>query len=593
MATDAGNAILTQVVGGTLDAIAQEMSAVVTRTSRSPLFNEAHDFTTGIFDLPGSSSRLVAQAPGCTLHLYAVVSAVDRLMEAFRYDLHPGDVLLVNDPYYGGSHSLDWTIVTPVFHGRKPLLLPAVRSHMGDNGGPVAGGYNPRSRDIWQDGLRIPPIKLYERGEKRRDVFEMILGNNRLAHWLEGDLAAMIGACQVAAARIQDLLDSYGADSVASAIEQRINYTERRVRAEISEWPDGVYTAETLADHDFQGGQDICVKATVTVRGDELDIDFTGSSPQVAGFVNSPLSNTASFAFVAISTCCDEDIPINEGYMNPVKITAPPGTVVNPLPPAPCGHATACVGAEIAEAVLLALSNCAPERVGVNAHKLPLAYSHGKYEDGRPWVNLNFYGYTGGAGAAYGTDGWGLYPPVMTGVILPSIEMTELQYPSRVLKHEYRADYTGAGRWRGAPGLEVQIQHLEESRTSVMMAGVRNTIKGLCGAEDGPANRVIVDAGSEQALLVPETAFDVPMPPGGILHFDRAGGGGWGNPLDRPAEEVLDDVRNEYVTVPGALRDYGVVICVGEGSIVRRLQLDAEATERERLRRRGEAGRKA
>ncbi|MBB6675664.1 hydantoinase B/oxoprolinase family protein [Cohnella nanjingensis] len=582
MRTNPSDRILSQVVGGTLDSVAQEMSAVVTRTARSPLFNEAHDFTTGIFDLPGSQSRLVAQAPGCTLHLYAVVSAVDRLMEAFRYDLHPGDVLLVNDPYYGGSHSLDWTIVTPVFHGRKPMLLPAVRSHMGDNGGPVAGGYNPRSRDIWQDGLRIPPIKLYERGEKRRDVFEMILGNNRLAHWLEGDLDAMIGACKVAAERIQSLLERYGGDAVAEAVDSRIAYTEKRVREEIASWPDGTYTAETFADHDFQGMQDIQVRATVTVSGSDLAIDFTGSSPQVAGFVNSPLSNTTSFAFVAISTCCDEDIPINEGYMNPVTVTAPLGTVVNPKPPAPCGHATACVGAEIAEAVLLALSQCAPNRVGVNAHKLPLAYSHGQYEDGRPWVNLNFYGYTGGAGAAYGTDGWGLYPPVMTGVILPSIEMTELQYPSRVLQHEYKADFTGPGRWRGAPGLEVRIQHLADSRTSVMMAGVRHTTQGFCGAGAGPSNRVVVDEGRPGALEVPETAFNVGMAAGGVLAFHRSGGGGWGDPLDREAEAVLDDVLNGYVSVEHAFADYGVVI----QSIGKKPVLDLPATIAERDRRR-------
>ncbi|GIQ63286.1 hydantoinase B/oxoprolinase [Paenibacillus cisolokensis] len=581
MANDWNKRILSQVVGGTLDSVAQEMSAVVTRTSRSPLFNEAHDYTTGIFDLHGNKSRLVAQAPGCTLHLYAVVSAVDRLVEAFRYDLHPGDVLLVNDPYYGGSHSLDWTIVTPVFHGRKPVLLPAVRSHMGDNGGPVAGGYNPRSRDIWQDGLRIPPIKLYERGEKRRDVFEMILGNNRLEHWLEGDLDAMIGACRVAEERIRTLLERYGGDQVREAIDSRIAYTERRVREEIGSWPDGTYTAETFADHDFQGRRDIRVKATVTVKGSDLHIDFTGSSPQVSGFINSPLSNTTSFAFVAVSTCCDEDIPINEGYMNPVTVTAPLGTVVNPKLPAPCGHATACVGAEIAEAVLLALAQCAPERVGVNAHKLPLAYSHGEYEDGRPWVNLNFFGYTGGAGAAYGTDGWGLYPPVMTGVILPSIEMTEYQYPCRILKHEYREDYTGPGKWRGAPGLEVKIQHLAESRTSVMMAGVRNTIRGFCGGGNGPANQVVINDGQPGAMDVPETVFDYPMPPNGIITFQRSGGGGWGSPLDRDPEAVLDDVRNGYVSVDGAFRDYGVIVREdGKGGY----RLDADATEAHRSR---------
>ncbi|MNB75200.1 Acetophenone carboxylase delta subunit [compost metagenome] len=552
--------ILSQVVGGTLDSVAEEMSAAVTRTARSPLFNEAHDFTTGVFDFAEGKTRLVAQAPGCTLHLYAVVSAVNELMDAFKNDLHPGDILLVNDPYYGGSHSLDWTIVMPVFHGRRPVLLPAVRSHMGDNGGPVAGGYNPRSRDIWQDGLRIPPLKLYERGEKRRDVFELLLANNRLEHWLEGDLEAMIGACKLAAQRGEMLLNRYGYDKVSRSIDQRIEYTESRVREEIASWPDGTYTAETFADHDFQGNRDIRVRASVTVSGSDLTIDFEGSSPQVPGFINSPLSNTTSFSFVAISTCCDESIPINEGYMNPVKVIAPEGSVVNPHLPAPCGHATACTGAEIAEAVLLAISKCAPKRVGVNAHKLPLAYTSGQYEDGRPWVNLNFFGYTGGAGGAYQTDGWGLYPPVMTGVILPSIEMNELQYPSRVLKHEYTADFTGAGQWRGTPGLHVKIQHQEPSRTSVMMAGVRNTTRGLCGGADAPSNLVIVDAEAQEPLEVRETAFHIPMSGGGIIEFQRAGGGGWGDPYARDPELVLMDVRNGFVTIHGALRDYGVSV---------------------------------
>ncbi|MBP1991815.1 hydantoinase B/oxoprolinase family protein [Paenibacillus eucommiae] len=572
--------ILSQVIGGSLDSIAREMSATVTRTARSPLFNEAHDFTTGIFDLSSKKARLIAQAPGCTLHLYAIVGAVDHLLDAFRYDLHPGDILLVNDPYYGGSHSLDWTIVMPVFHERKPILLPSVRSHMGDNGGPVAGGYNPKSRDIWQDGLRIPPIKIYERGEKRRDVFDMIVANNRLAHWLEGDLDAMIGACRLAAERMEGMLARYGADGVTSAIQQRIDYTERRVREEISSWPDGSYTASTYADHDFQGNRDIKVQATVTVSGSDLHIDFSGSSPQMAGFVNSPLSNTTSFAFVAISTCCDENIPINEGYMNPVIVTAPSGTVVNPQLPAPCGHSTACVGAEIAEAVLLALSQCAPKRVGANVHKLPLAYTHGKYEDGRPWVNLNFYGYTGGAGAAYETDGWGLYPPVMTGVILPSIEMNEVQYPCRVLKHEYMADFTGTGQYRGTPGLDVQIEYLEESHSSVMMAGVRNTAQGYCGAPAGPGNKIILNCDSTEAMEIPETAFGIPMQAGGIIQFYRAGGGGWGHPFDRDSEVVLTDVRNGYVTVEGARRDYGVIMDAA-GTVV-----DGEATQKERQVRR-------
>ncbi|MEN1968828.1 hydantoinase B/oxoprolinase family protein [Lentibacillus sp. N15] len=390
----------------------------------------------------------------------------------------------------------------------------------------------------------------------------------------------MIGACKVATSRIQHMLDQYGQEQMVNAIDQRISYTEKRVRDEIASWPDGTYSAETFADHDFQGNRDIKVRTTVTVSGSDLHIDFSGSSPQAKGFINSPLSNTTSFAFVGISTCCDEDIPINEGYMNPVTVTAPSGTVVNPELPAPCGHATACVGAEIAEAVLLAISECAPKRVGVNAHKLPLAYTNGVDKDGNQWVNLNFFGYTGGAGAAYETDGWGLYPPVMTGVTLPSIEMNEIQYPSRVLKHEYVEDFTGAGKWRGTPGLDVQIQHLTESSTSVMMAGVRNTTKGFADGQDAPSNQVIVNYGTPQAEKVDETSFAVKMPPGGIIQFYRAGGGGWGNPLERDVDAVLEDVKNGYVTIQGAYEEYGVVINKED------LTVDGDETEKIRSERR-------
>jgi len=551
------------VVAAALDAAAEEMSATVTRTARSPIFNEAHDFTTGIFDFRGArQARLVAQAPGCTLHLYAIVGAAQAVLDYFRHDLHAGDVVLLNDPYYGGTHGPDWTILLPVFVGSRPLLFPAVRAHMGDNGGPVAGGYNPLAREIWQEGIRIPPIKIEERGERRRDVFDWLIANNRLAGWLEGDLAAMIAACRVAERRIVDLVEQYGLQGVLDAVDATIAYTERRVREEIASWPDGVYVGETWADHDFAGHHDIRVRATVTIEGSNLVVDFTGSAPQAEGFVNSPLVNTRSFVFVAVSTCCPSDIPINEGFMRPVRVEAPPGTVVNPLPPAPCGHATAVVGAEITEAVLKALEQAVPHRVGVNAHKLPLAYTHGidPYR-GTPYVNLNFFGYTGGAGAAYGVDGWGLYPPIMTGVILPSIEMNELQSPCRVLEHEIRPDFTGAGRWRGAPGLVTRIQYLDhESRTNVMVTGHRHTVRGFAGGKDGPPSRVVMNHGTPDAREVTEVAFDVALPPGGVIYFERGGGGGWGDPFERDPQRVLEDVLDGYVSIEGARRDYGVAI---------------------------------
>jgi N-methylhydantoinase B len=334
--------ILSQIIGGSLNTIADEMSATVTRTARSPVFNEAHDFTTAIFEFDGQKSRLVAQSPGCTLHLYAVVMAVDRAIEAFKYDLQPGDVILASDPYDGGTHIPDVVVIAPVFHDRKPVLFPAVRAHMGDVGGPVAGGYNPHARDIWQDGLVMPPLKIVSRGERRRDAFDLIVGNNRLAHWVQGDLDSMIGACGLASRRISELLDRYSLPTVRKALQSNIDYAEKRVRAEIASWPDGEFAAETFVDHDYAGGKDIRIACKATVKGSDLTLDFTGTAPQVQGFINSPIANTLSFVFLAVAGCRDEDIPINEGYMAPVKVIAPEGTVVNPKRPAPRSPRSCC-----------------------------------------------------------------------------------------------------------------------------------------------------------------------------------------------------------------------------------------------------------
>jgi len=574
---------MARIVGGALDTAAAEMSDGVTRTGRSPIFNEAHDFVTGIFDYRNDRPRLIAQAPGCTLHLYAICEAVRTALAAFKFDLHPGDVILASNPYDGGTHIPDQVLIMPVFVDRKPVFFPAVRAHFADVGGPVAGGYNSRARDIWQDGVIVSPIKLYEKGELRRDVYDMIVANNRTPHWVTGDLQAMRGACVTASKRIEALLDAHGSTAVLAAIDHNIEYTERRVRAEISRWTPGRYYAETFIDHDYQGVRDIKVACTLTVSGSDIHFDFTGSAPQVDGFINSPLANTLSFVFVAITSCFDEDIPINEGYINPVRVSAPVGSVVNPSYPKPVGNCTCICGAEIAEVAILALSQCAPDRVGVNCHKLPLAYSNGRDRDGIVWVNLNFFGYTGGAGAGYGTDGWGLYPPVMTGVILPSIEMTEIQYPVTLLKHEYIPDHTGPGRWRGAPGIETIIEYSAASRTNVMMSGVRHPSKGLCGAPDGALNAVTLVPVLNERLAIAEVGYQVEMPPGGRLEFVRGGGGGWGDPLARPPEEVLNDVRNGYVTVAGALESYGVVV-EGAGATVNDASTLSERQQRHRER---------
>ncbi|SVE23598.1 uncharacterized protein METZ01_LOCUS476452, partial [marine metagenome] len=244
-----------------------------------------------------------------------------------------------------------------------PVLFPSVRAHMADCGGPVAGGYNPEATDVWQEALRIPPIKLFEQGVLRQDVLEWILANSRIPNVLRGDLAAMFGACNLAEQRVHTLFTRYGGEVVNDSIEYTLDYAEKRFRAEVTKWPDGEYHGNATLDHDSLGNYDVEVKTTVTINGSDLSVDLSGSSPETPGFVNSPFGNTASWVYTALCSVLPEDIPINSGVFRAVQITAPEGTVVNPLPPAPCMFSTVVIGGDIGTATMRALEQAIPNKV--------------------------------------------------------------------------------------------------------------------------------------------------------------------------------------------------------------------------------------
>ncbi len=317
--------ITVSVVQHRLHAIAEEMGEAMLRTSYSQIINSSRDFSTALTDPEG---RLIAQAEHVPIHVGALPWAAKSVHDAFRGRIRPGDVYLLNDPYHGGNHLPDLTAFVPVFEGDRLAFWSINRSHQSDIGGATHGAYNPAATEIWQEGIRIPPLQLYEQGRLRADVLEMIVLNVRHPREFRGDLAAMIGSARVGERRLLELLAEFGAATTAAAIEAVLDGAERQVRAVIAGWPDGVYHGEAVLDDDGHGALDVTVRATVTKRGSDLEVDLTASDPQVKGFINSSYPNMRSGVVVALAYLIDPETPKNDGAFRPLSVIAKEGTVV-------------------------------------------------------------------------------------------------------------------------------------------------------------------------------------------------------------------------------------------------------------------------
>jgi N-methylhydantoinase B len=550
--------ITAEVIRCGLVTIANEMGDTMIRTATTPTFSESHDFSTSIFD---SQGRIVALADALPIHMGACKFSVLATLETFGDDLHPGDIIVLNDPYHGGSHLPDWTLMTPIFFEGRLALFPVTRAHQGDTGGAVPGGYHPGATDIWQEGLRLPPIKIFERGRPRDDILRMLQINNREPTFM-GDLKAMMGSVRVGERRLVEMLEKYGEETVRGCIDYLIDYTERRFRAEISEWPDGAYRGEAYLEHDCQGVQDITVRVTATVSEDSLHLDFTGSDPQTPGFINSSLPNSYSYIFLTLSSMIDDSIPRNEGLFNPVEVTLPEGTVVNPRPPAPCTACTLHAGGEIGEALAFALGAAIPEKAYVQNIKLGMpvvTYGMNPYTD-EFYVDQNVMMSAGWCNAAFGVDGWGAMPAFFGAMTMATGELHDMHFPVQTEAREYLTDSGGPGRWRGGLGTSTKIRALAPMFAHTYVIGTKYPMRGFSGGSDGSPNRVILRAGGDKERTVESTAFGEPVSPGELTVADLGGGGGWGDPLERDPAAVLDDVLDEYVSVEGARRDYGVII---------------------------------
>jgi N-methylhydantoinase B len=578
--TDSGtmDVITASVIRSAMETICFEMATYVSRTATTPILNQSNERNATILDAAG---KLAALSVGIPQFMLSSTLPVRFAAEFFAGELYPGDVIIANDPYNGGGHLPDVNVFSPVFDDAGNLMLFAsIQCHHGDTGGAMAGGYNVFAKDIWSEGVRYPLLKIVEAGRERRDVVLTMRANNRLPGFI-GDLRSQVGAAQLGARRLTDVLTEYGPETVERALRWSIDDATRRFANEIGGWPDGTYEADVYCDSDPAGNRDIHVHVAITVEGDRLIIDFEGSDTRQDINAWSTFGNTRGNVIAQLATLVDPSIPKNEGFFNCIDLRVPEGCCLNPTEGKPVSSGTHHPGVEVGDAIAIAMSKIIPDRC------CPQAYKFGSprqmWGDVDPRTGKPFFDHggevsAGWVSAAKGTDGWGALSAANGNLIKATAEINEQLFPHILRGRNYRTDSGGAGQWRGGCGSHFVKEVRTPTRVNQYVVNQRHTHPGIAGGHNGSPDRVLV--GTE---LVDPAVSGYPLETGENIVYDFGGGGGWGDPLLRDPQAVLDDVWDEYVSVEGAFRDYAVVIT---GSLEEMtLAVDHEATELERKQR--------
>ena len=538
-----------------LFSISDEMAVTICRTTYSGVLRDNMDFSTGFTDANG---KLVAQGLTIPLHLGSIPTALDSVLDHFKGDIQPGDVFIMNDPYEGGMHLPDVFIFKPIFVEGEQLAIAATISHQADIGGRVPGSNASDSTEIFQEGLRIPPIKLYMGGELNETMWRLIEKNVRIPIQVLGDMRAQLSACTIAENQFLELVDRFGLETTRFYMGEVIDHTERLARAAIRKLPDGEFAFEDWVDDDgIDRDRPIRLFCKITKRDDAIRVDWAGSSDQVKGAINCTLSFTKAVSYAAIRSVLDFDIPCNEGLFRAIDVTAPPGTVTNMVLPAACA-ARGLTGFRMGDCVFGALAMMLKDEVGAASDGGNTGISIGGYDKSRrPFIFVDFA--CGSWGGRPWGDGLQGNSNMFANMASQSVELIESQNPIQILRYELIPDRAGAGKYRG--GVPYRRDYLfteEEAVLQVRSDRRRFRPYGLYGGYAGRPSRNVLNPDKEARLL--DSKVTMHLRRGDVFRHELPGGGGWGDPLDRDPSNVLNDVRNEYISVEGANRDYGVVI---------------------------------
>ncbi|QHN02527.1 hydantoinase B/oxoprolinase family protein [Granulicella sp. WH15] len=503
-------------------SIAEEMGATLRRTSFSPNIKERRDYSCAVFD---ASGEVIAMGDHMPVHLGSMPMSVRAAIDALT--LGPGDIALLNDPYAGGTHLPDLTMVLPVFTKGEsaPVFYVASRAHHADVGGMYPGSMG-LCREVYQEGLRIPPVKLVRAGEIDPGILGIILHNVRTPREREGDLLSQIGACRVGELRLRELLEKYGAAQARLFSTALLNYAERLMRAEIAKVPQGRFEAEDFLDNDGFGSEPVRIAVAITVAGEGVTIDFAGSHAQIASSLNAVYAITYSAVFYVLRCLLPDDAPAAAGLMRPVTMLAPLGSIVNAQLPAPVAGGNVETSQRIVDVLLRALAAALPTRIPAASSGTMNNLTIGGV-DPRTGRAFAYYETTaGGQGARPGADGLSGTHAHMTNSLNTPVEALEYAYPFRVRTYGYRVGSGGAGQFRGGDGIIREIELTTPARVTLLADRRVFQPYGLAGGESGAAGRSLHRSGEELLELPGKTSLEIKA--GDSIRIESPGGGGWG-----------------------------------------------------------------
>ena len=550
--------ILLSIFRRAFKSITDEMSISLTKTTRSPILCEAKDFVTGLYDADGNMLEQTENLPILSFSLGPVCKVI---LDQYGKDIHEGDVIIHNDVFSMGNQNNDVAIFKPIFCKGTLVGWAAAKGHQADIGGAVQGGYNPNATEVWQEALRIPAVKLYEKGKFREDVWNLIFANIRLSI-VQEDIKAQIGACSLGERRLNSLVSKYGIDCYLAHKLELFNSTEKMMRAEIASVPNGTYEGSSMVYYDGKHlGSKFEIKAKITVEDKDIIFDFSETSDQTNGFVNGTFTSTCSAITLTFLQMVNPNIPHNQGMIKPLKYIVPEGTILNAsYPKATTFGNHLCP--QVADSIFKALGPAMPHRVTAGWNHLLCSLFTGDHpRTGEKYVDICFMGLKGGSGALEGDDGYDHIGMIDAsgGLLDQDYEMYEQQTPHLILKHEYLTNSGGVGKWRGGLGVETVIKMGGENTTMVVFGdGDVEPNYGLFGGKGSVLNSITLTypGGQDHVPLSKDIVEGIPE--GTIYRQIAGGGGGYGDPKERDREAVKRDLLNEVITSEQAKDEYGL-----------------------------------
>lgn len=559
-----------QIVANALASIADEMATTIYRTAHSTVVRDAMDFSAAVCDPQGET---VAQAVSIPLHLGSIPAAMETLLARYGDRMRPGDVFVMNDPFDGGMHVQDIFVVQPVFAAETLIGLACATAHHGDVGGRLPGSSACDNTEIFQEGIRLPWLRLYDRGEPVEDVFEVIRANVRIPRMTLGDLGAQVAACSVAERGLRELADRYGVERLGSLMTGLVEHTERLVRSEIATWPDGSASFTDYLDSDGIERAEVPISVTVTIAGDEITADFSDSAPMVRGALNSTRSFVQATVYQAIRSALTVEVPNTSGAFRPITVITRPGTVTHVVMPG-ASSMRGVTGFRVFDAINGALAQLLPDRIpaaGEGGNTLAIFGAERPGEERFVYYEL----VTGAWGATPTHDGNdGLSNPCAVAANIP-VEVAESEYPIVIERYGLVPDSGGAGRYRGGLAVERVWRCLTDETSLIVRSDRRvHAPYGLRGGQPGATSLTLLrhaDGGEEELPPMVSTTIRA----GDVLVHRTAGGGGFGDPRTRDPALVAADVAEGKVSERAAFERYGVVLRADSS-------VDEEATREER-----------